>query len=325
MTMRNEVMEFYGLKRSLRSAGYFLTTHHHDLLNEVKQAIYDGTLIVLSGVIGAGKTAALTQLQERLLEEDRIVVSTAVSVEKNRVALGTLITALFCDLSTEKEPRIPKSGELRDRALRALVKKRKKPVVLFIDDAHDLHRNTLIALKRLIELVKGGGARLSIVLAGHPRLRNEMQDPAMEEIGYRTATFDLEGVAGSQREYMTWLIETCSKGEVSIDDVLEPAAVDLLAARLRTPLQIEQHLELAMETGLKAHLKPITEEIAESVLSKQIDGVEATLTRHGYTSKVLTEMLRVKPSELKALFRHDLPADRARDIKEQMLAAGLPV
>ena len=90
-------------------------------------------------------------------------------------------------------------------------------------------------------------------------------------------------------------------------------------------MQIEQHLELAMETGLKANLKPITEEIAESVRSKQIDGVEATLTRHGYTSKVLTEMLRVKPSELKALFRHDLPADRARDIKEQMLAAGLPV
>jgi type II secretory pathway predicted ATPase ExeA len=260
-----------------------------------------------------------------LLEEDKIVVSTAVSVEKNRVALGTLITALFCDLSTEKEPKIPKSGELRDRALRALVKKRKKPVVLFIDDAHDLHRSTLVALKRLIELVRGGGATLSIVLAGHPRLRNDMQDPAMEEIGYRTATFDLEGVAGSQREYMTWLIETCGKEEVTIDDVFDPAAVDLLAERLRTPLQIEQHFELAMETGLKARLKPITEDVAESVLSKQIDGVEATLTRHGYTSKVLTDMLGVKPSELKALFRQELPADRARDIKEQMLAAGLPV
>jgi hypothetical protein len=36
-------------------------------------------------------------------------------------------------------------------------------------------------------------------------------------------------------------------------------------------------------------------------------------------------MLGVKPAELRALFRHDLPADRARDIKEQMLATGLPV
>ena len=147
----------------------------------------------------------------------------------------------------------------------------------------------------------------------------------MEEIGYRTVPFSLEGVAGSQREYMTWLIETCGKDGVTIDDVLEPAAVDLLAARLRTPLQIEQHLVMAMETGMKASEKPISESVADSVLSKQIDGVEATLTRHGYTQKVLTEMLGVKPAELKALFRNDLPVERARDIKEQMLAAGLPV
>lgn len=35
---------------------------------------------------------------------------------------------------------------------------KQKPVVLFVDDAHDLNRNTLIALKRLIELVEGGRA-----------------------------------------------------------------------------------------------------------------------------------------------------------------------
>jgi len=36
---------------------------------------------------------------------------------------------------------------------------------------------------------------------------------------------------------------------VELDDILDPAAVDVLAARLRTPLQIEQHLTLALETG----------------------------------------------------------------------------
>ena len=60
----------------------------------------------------------------------------------------------------------------------------------------------------------------------------------MEEVGYRTAIYSLEGVTGSQRQYMTWLIDTCATDGVGIDDVLEPAAVDLLAARLRTPLQI---------------------------------------------------------------------------------------
>ena len=323
--MRSEVMSFYGLTRSLRSVGYYETTHHKEVLRDVKHAIYDGKLVVLSGVIGAGKTAAMAQLQEALTSEDRVAVSTSVSIEKNRVAIGTLVTALFCDLSSEKNPTIPKSGELRDRALRTLVRKRKKPVALFVDDAHDLNRNTLIALKRLIELVEGGGAKLSVVLAGHPRLRNELRDTMMEEIGYRTAIYSLEGVTGSQREYMTWLINACAHDGITIDDVLEPAAVDLLAARLRTPLQIEQHLTLALETGFQASDKPVTEAIVDSVLSKQIDGVEAILNRNGYTTKVLTDMLGVKAAELRALFKNELGAERARDLKEQMLAAGLPV
>jgi hypothetical protein len=61
------------------------------------------------------------------------------------------------------------------------------------------------------------------------------------------------------------------------------------------------------------------------VLAKQIDDLEPTLTRHGYTAKVLTEMLGTKPGEIKALFKQTLEADRARELKEQMLAAGLPV
>ena len=177
----------------------------------------------------------------------------------------------------------------------------------------------------MIELVEGGGAKLSVVLAGHPRLRNDLRETMMEEIGYRTAIYSLEGVTGSQRQYMTWLIDTCATDGVGIDDVLEPAAVDLLAARLRTPLQIEQHLTLALETGFQASEKPITEAIADSVLSKQIDGVEATLNRNGYTTRVLTEMLGVKAGELRGLFKNELGAERTRDLKEQMLSAGLPV
>jgi len=40
---------------------------------------------------------------------------------------------------------------------------------------------------------------------------------------------------------------------------------------------------------------------------------------------VLTEMLGVKPGELRALFKQELGAERARNLKEQMLAADLPV
>jgi len=36
-------------------------------------------------------------------------------------------------------------------------------------------------------------------------------------------------------------------------------------------------------------------------------------------------MLGTKPGEIRALFKQTLGVDRSREIKEQMLAAGLPV
>ena len=110
-----------------------------------------------------------------------------------------------------------------------------------------------------------------------------------------------------------------------VDGILDPAAVDLLASRLHTPLQIEQHLTLALETGYQASERPVGEAIVDSVLSKQIDDLEPTLMRHGYSVKVLCEMLGTKPAEVRALFRQTLEPDRARELKEQLLAAGLPV
>ena len=122
-----------------------------------------------------------------------------------------------------------------------------------------------------------------------------------------------------------WTLRTCAVEGVRVDDILDPAAVDLLAARLRTPLQIEQHLTLALETGYQASEKPVGEAIVDSVLSKQIDDLEPTLTRHGYTTKVLAELLGAKPGDIRALFRQTLGTERSREMKEQMLAAGLPV
>ena len=44
-------------------------------------------------------------------------------------------------------------------------------------------------------------------------------------------------------------------------------AIDLIAERLRTPLQIEMHLTLAFEQGFRLGAKPVTAEIVEQVLS----------------------------------------------------------
>ena len=113
---------------------------------------------------------------------------------------------------------------------------------------------------------------------------------------------------------------------MTVDAIIDPAAVDLLASRLRTPLQIEQHLTLALETGYQASEKPVSEAIVEfrPVQADRRPGADADAARL-HAEDPGRNAGRRKPGEIKALFSQTLEADRARELKEQMLAAGLPV
>ena len=80
----------------------------------------------------------------------------------------------------------------------------------------------------------------------------------MEEIGFRSAVFEFEGMAG----YQATTSPGCSapaRPRASLSATWSrTAAVDLLARRLRTPLQIEQHLTLAFEEAFRIGEKAVT-------------------------------------------------------------------
>ena len=318
-------MQHYGLLQPLSQAGYYETDHHRQIIKDIRGAIMEGRLIAVCGVVGSGKTVTLRRLQQLLREENRVTVSKSLAVEKHSIKLGTLITALFYDLSPDKTVRIPSQGEKRERELRDLVKKSKRPVALFIDEAHDLHATTLTGLKRLLEVVEDGGGLLSVILAGHPKLKNDLRRPTMEEIGYRTDIFTLDGIAGSQRDYIHWLLSACTEGKVETAAILSEAAIDLLATKLRTPLQIQLHLSLALEAAYQIGETPVSAELVETVLSKQLEDLEPTLTRHGYHLRDLVEQFDAKPAEIKALFGNQLDPSRVAELRDRMLAAGLPL
>ncbi|ABI60747.1 ExeA family protein [Nitrosomonas eutropha] len=322
--MRVEVMQYYGLTQPLDQGGYYETEHHKQLIKDIKGAIQEGRLIAVCGVVGSGKTVTLRRLQQILKEENRITVAKSLSVEKHSIKLATLITALFYDLAQDKLVQIPKQGERRERELQELVKKGKRPVALFVDEAHDLNGNTLTGLKRLMEVVEDSGGRLSVILAGHPKLRNDLRRPTMEEIGYRTDIFTLDGIAGSQREYIQWLLGT-SITKTDSEAILTAEAIDLLATKLRTPLQIQLHLTLALEAGYQIGEQPVTAALMESVLSRQLDDLEPTLMRHGYRLKDMVEQFDAKPAEIRALFRNQLDPARTAELRDCILAAGLPI
>lgn len=211
--MLADVQAHFGLTRPFHRVGNYETEHQRALVREVCAVVQSGRLVVVAGLVGSGKTHLLTRIEEELARSGKIAVAKSLAVDKRRTSLPSLIEAMFYDLTPgdRGQVKIPKQPERRERELRDLMRKNRHPVVLIVDEAHELHHKTLTGFKRLMEMAAGAGVILSVLLIGHPKLRNDLRRPQMEEIGYRTTTFEFEGVSGHRREFIGWLVKTCAQ------------------------------------------------------------------------------------------------------------------
>ena len=322
--MLSDVMEHFGLTKSLRQVDYFETEHHRQLLRELKAAIHEGGIVALTGVVGSGKTMLLWRIQEQLRHEGQIEVSESLVFDVPRVTLSTLKLALYYDLATEKDGDLTGKPEKSERALRKVMQRCQKPSALFIDDGHDLQGQTLRSLKQCIAKTRHRGSRLTVVLAGHPRLKHELRRPAREEIGARTTVLELEGIQGHQRRYITGLLEPCAAA-VDPLDILTADALDLLAERLLTPLQIQHYLTRVLEHAYRLGEKPVPPAIVHATLAPDLHALEPALTRYGYNVAALAELLNLRPAEVRAFLHGQLPPGRTEELHNALLAAGIPL
>jgi hypothetical protein len=162
------------------------------------------------------------------------------------------------------------------------------------------------------------------VLVGPPKLKNDLRRPQMEEIGDRTTAFEFGGLCGWQRDYIDWLLKNSVEESAAPEDTITDAAATRLAAKLKTPLQIGQHLVRAFEAGFAVGAQPVDETVVEAMLSLRIDDLEPRLTRSGYDVRSLVEQFDAKPAEIRRLLRGDRDPARSRELLDEMRAAGLP-
>jgi type II secretory pathway predicted ATPase ExeA len=238
------------------------------------------------------------------------------------VNISTLYTALFFDLAKDKNFKIPNQPEQRERRLLELIKKQDKPIALFIDEAHDLAGQTLISLKRIIELIYSNGGNLTVILAGHPKLGNDLRRPVMEEIGARAQLFQLNHWVENKLQYISWLLKQCCRKDINNTEIIEQEAMELLVNSLVTPLQINHYLAQAMEEAYLTSAKPITTEIVQSVLAPDLDGIEAKLARYGYNLRALCEVLNAKPSEVRAYLLGQLNSNKLQEFNKEIYKLG---
>ena len=91
------------------------------------------------------------------------------------------------------------------------------------------------------------------------------------------------------------------------------------------PGGIIQYLDLALQEAYKIGQKPVSAEMIDGVLAQDINGLELTLTRHGYSFKVVADLLNVRPAEIRSFLQGRLTAHRAQELRDEMLAAGIPL
>jgi hypothetical protein len=79
------------------------------------------------------------------------------------------------------------------------------------------------------------------------------------------------------------------------------------------------------EEAYKVGQKPMGPDMIDNVLAKDIDRLEPRLTRQGYNAKVLAELLKAKPREIKSFLSGQLAPGRTQELQTELLAVGIPL
>jgi type II secretory pathway predicted ATPase ExeA len=75
------------------------------------------------------------------------------------------------------------------------------------------------------------------VLLGHPKLKNGLRRPQMEEIGDRTTVFAFGGLRHRQRDYIDWVLKISLEEGVVPEDIMSASLATFSANNLRNAIE----------------------------------------------------------------------------------------
>lgn len=238
----------------------------------MKAATQPGSIVAVIGPIGIGKTVATLDTVGRL-EEDNNCVIWAQHPEKERLRIGSIMTAMVRVLGeTPRRDMDARTEQLR-RLLGVTVKE--KRIILVIEEAHALHRSTLRALKRILELNFGRRMGLfSIVLIAQPDLYGKLS--RLPEISLRTKAISMRAL--SEREALEFSDWVRQWEGVKV----EKEALHIIARRVRNPLRISAVMDRLAE--ISERTGTITKAMVQEFFSQ---GIKERMEAYGITQTEL--------------------------------------
>ena len=166
---------------------------------------------------------------------------------------------------------------------------------------------------------------LSIIIVGHPKLANDLRNPALEEIGARAKIFELGSSETNNSRFVEWLFNSCSANKIKPLEILTEETITLLTERLITPLQMAYYLTRILEKGYQIGEKPIGVEIANAILSPDLNALEPNLARQGYNLSVLCERLGIGRKEMRSYLNGKLAQSRCDEVNKDIYKLGIVI
>ena len=305
----DEMLEKFGVKRwrGFDSREVFPTRATRRVGEMIQEAVRRQAWVAIRGEAGSGKTTAVGAA----LDGSDATVIRPEALETGRVCIGHILEAVLRELSSEGPRR---SIEARCHQARRVLGEaaRKKRIVLVLEDAHYLHRQTLTALKRLREMEWAGKTRLlGVVLVGLPELSATLR--ALPEAGLRCRTVAIDGMTKQEAaRYVEWL---------GLAPAFAPGALDALVASAQRPLEIQASILDAAERAYYAGAKKIGIEhvVGDSVRRRVITEGISEVARAARVSKATVhkfahggEVGQVSEERIRAALRRaqDSPAGK---------------
>jgi len=274
-----EAMKYFKIFRNpfiddiQKDSDIYMSEEHRYIYEAMTDAAKHGGFLAVIGEVGSGKSVMRRKVVEQLKKDGDTIVIFPQMIDKNRVNAASICDAIIMDLS---EDRPSMKLEAKTRQVHKLLLERAKQgfrSVLIIEEAHDLHTNTLKYLKRFYELEDGFRKLLGIILIGQTELKNLFNEAAhieMREVIRRIQTAEIKGLNGNTKDYLTMKLKRIN---VKVDDIFEEGAFKAMSLRLTTrdahsksishayPLMINNYAARAMNLAYEMGEKKVTEAV----------------------------------------------------------------